>query len=273
MMRDRLMRRGWRFSRIPPHNEDNSIYEAMYPADSIVNRRFYNIGAGGFRHEHWTNVDHASTWYTDRQGEFLEWDLLSGSPLAVEDSVAELVYSSHTIEHVPDEAASHLFGEARRILKPGGVLRVTAPDIALAYVAYRRGDRRFFPHGDAMGGPSIQQLFLYSFASARSTIHPEPKGRRFSDEEIDAMFGAGLTPEALDRCVADYPIDVQKRYPGDHMNWFTPAKVREMLTDAGFVDVVISGFGQSRVPVLRNTGHFDSTAPALSLYLEATRPR
>jgi hypothetical protein len=44
------------------------------------------------------------------------------------------------------------------------------------------------------------------------------------------------------------------------------------LEQAGFTDIIRSGYGQSRCPVLRNTRFFDSTHPKHSIYVEARKP-
>ena len=40
-----------------------SYYQSSYHANSMKMKRFYNIGAGGFYHPYWTNVDYISEWY------------------------------------------------------------------------------------------------------------------------------------------------------------------------------------------------------------------
>jgi predicted SAM-dependent methyltransferase len=47
------------------------------------------------------------------------------------DNSAEAVYSSHMIEHLDRMEAIAFLNEASRILRPGGVLRLAAPDLAL----------------------------------------------------------------------------------------------------------------------------------------------
>jgi hypothetical protein len=32
-------------------------YKQAFPFDSLKQRRFYNVGAGRFRHKYWTNID------------------------------------------------------------------------------------------------------------------------------------------------------------------------------------------------------------------------
>ncbi|MFN5169400.1 MAG: methyltransferase domain-containing protein [Cyclobacteriaceae bacterium] len=47
-------------------------------------------------------------------------------PFPIGDGVADIVISSETIEHLPDQY--HFFREAARILKPGGYLLLTTPN-------------------------------------------------------------------------------------------------------------------------------------------------
>jgi SAM-dependent methyltransferase len=55
--------------------------------------------------------------------------------------------------------------ELRRVLKPGGVLRLGLPDLERAIDAYRRGDRAYFhvPDEDArsLGGKLVTQIVWY----------------------------------------------------------------------------------------------------------------
>lgn len=53
------------------------------------------------------------------------------------DGSARVIYSSHMIEHLDRASARGLLTEARRVLRPGGVVRIVAPDLkrlARAYV-------------------------------------------------------------------------------------------------------------------------------------------
>lgn len=52
------------------------------------------------------------------------------------DGSADVVYSSHMLEHLPRESAAAFLREARRILKPDGVLRISVPDMALLIDKY-----------------------------------------------------------------------------------------------------------------------------------------
>lgn len=50
-------------------------------------------------------------------------------PLPFADGVASVVYSSHLLEHLYLSEAVNLLQECRRVLRPGGVLRMVVPDL------------------------------------------------------------------------------------------------------------------------------------------------
>ena len=86
---------------------DALAYQAV-PNAKLEKRAFYNIGAGNFRHKFWTNVDMPSEWYSNTQADdVVSFDLESLDPLPIETASAEAVYTSHTIEHVSDNAVDN----------------------------------------------------------------------------------------------------------------------------------------------------------------------
>ncbi len=44
------------------------------------------------------------------------------------NNFADLIYTSHTLEHIPMEKVPGAIEEWKRVLKPGGVLRISVPD-------------------------------------------------------------------------------------------------------------------------------------------------
>lgn len=208
------------------------------------------------------------------------YDLMSLAPLPLADSSAEIVYTSHTIEHVTDAGVANLCGECFRVLRPGGVFRITCPNFRLIHAAYLRRDRLFFywtrqiPHDPRcyaipLKEASAEQLFLDQFATPLATISKAPAPRKLNDPEIASIFQNGLSERSLDELTQLCSFNPE--FPGCHINWWTPAKVMRFLRRAGFRNVYRSGFGQSEAPPLRNTQHFDCTHPQISLYVEAIR--
>jgi SAM-dependent methyltransferase len=56
--------------------------------------------------------------------------------LPFKDSTVDVVYSSHMLEHLDREDAVAFLAECRRVLKPGGWLRIAVPDLEQLIHAY-----------------------------------------------------------------------------------------------------------------------------------------
>ncbi len=79
-----------------------------------------------------------------------------GRRLPFPDNSFEAVYSSHTLEHVPRAAVATFLAEIRRVLLPGGVLRLALPDLNKLVDAYRKdGDAEAFMERSLLGMPSL----------------------------------------------------------------------------------------------------------------------
>ncbi|MCM2264351.1 MAG: methyltransferase domain-containing protein, partial [Desulfuromonadales bacterium] len=237
--------------------------------------RYINIGAGSFYHPCWHNLDTPNEYYAKSQKGNLhvQYDLTSHQEMPFEDSTIRVAYTSHVIEHIRNEDVLYLFREVYRCLEPGGYFRITCPDIDLEYEAYRRGDESFWKWPNAYGeyNTTIEQKFLDHFATALTQKHPDKSIRKYDDQEVRTVFQHLSKEEALDYFIEKIPIDNQKNYPGDHINWFNSKKIRLMLEEAGFSDIYNSKYGQSFCPVLRNNNLFDNTCPELSLYIECRK--
>jgi len=64
------------------------------------------------------------------------------NPLPLRDATVKAAYSHHVIEHLPDRMAH--FKEVLRVLQPGGVYRVAAPNGDTAVRKLLEGDRAWF---------------------------------------------------------------------------------------------------------------------------------
>lgn len=277
---------GYEIRKLPLKND---LYRNLYVEDSLKMKRFYNIGAGNFTHPFWQNIDYDSEWYDFNKAKTLsgiQYNLLSLAPFPIDDNSAEVVYSSHTVEHINNAAAQNMFNEAYRILKPNGYLRITTPNIDLEYRAFKENDRAYFYWIDAYSIPqnwkrakwnkpfneaSTEQIFLAHFASSVSTLHSDGAPVRIDDEELRRLFQCMKAENVFDYCISLCPLEIQKKYPGNHINWWNFSKMLSMLGKAGFTKIYLSGYGQSFCPVLRDDRFFDNTHPKISLYVEAIK--
>jgi SAM-dependent methyltransferase len=118
-----------------------------------------NVGCGLRMHNGWTNLDFSpyarlaryrgAAALARRVGllserrfarlqsvdtDILVWDIRRGLPF--KDDTLDVVYHSHTLEHLPRGTAPTFLNECRRVLRSGGVLRVVVPDLQELVASY-----------------------------------------------------------------------------------------------------------------------------------------
>lgn len=88
------------------------------------------IGGHGFR-DGWivTNTNAVARLYLD-----------AAQPWPIEKASVEYVYSDNVIEHLTLESGRRMLREARRSLKPGGIIRIVTPDLRAHVELYLRGE-------------------------------------------------------------------------------------------------------------------------------------
>ena len=74
-----------------------------------------------------------------RDNRYVYHNLKYGIPLP--DSSVDFIFSSHVLHHLYREDAIKLIREALRVLKPGGTMRITVPDLELIVALYLQGRR------------------------------------------------------------------------------------------------------------------------------------
>jgi predicted SAM-dependent methyltransferase len=172
---------------------------------------------------------------------WLNSDLVAGDvyldvtrPLALPDASMAYVFGEHVIEHVPEDTGRRVLAEMFRILRPGGVLRLTTPDLQKIIALYE--DRN----------PAMSREEYVGFLDAITGKRHERACQLFND--FMRMWGHAWVYDEEDLA----------------------AKLRE----AGFVDVARREFGSSpHGPLNGLESHgptWQNTVEAMCL--EATRP-
>jgi|GEM_PF-604497 len=251
----------------------DQLYAALWPAEVLRRRPFYNIGPGGFHHRHWQTIDKDSDAYPSAEFDIdIQFDLLDREPLPVESASAEVIYISHVISLIRDDDARHLFAEARRCLKPGGVFRVNTNDGDAFFRAYQTGDDAFFfwQAGDVDDGVprSLGQKYL-TYVNGHRALHSNAAATKLDDASLAQIVASAPYAEAMDQICAEIDLATLNARPNQSINWWNEAKLYGFLSDAGFAGIYRSGFGQSLCPVLRDTTVFDNTLYKVSLFMEA----
>jgi predicted SAM-dependent methyltransferase len=169
--------------------------------------RGLNIGSSNTILKDWFNVDYFAVY----QNQFF-MDATVRFPMP--DDSLDYIRSEHMIEHVPYLSAMDMLRECRRVLRPGGIVRVATPDLdklARLYDSPRSSE---------------QQRYVDSVLGTWR--------RDYASSEVGVAINNIFLFE-------------------NHYFIFDEGTLGEALAKAGFVDVVVSSPGQSTHDFLRGT--------------------
>lgn len=123
--------------------------------------RRLNWGCGEDPPAGWVNSD-----LLDGPGVDVSCDIREGLP--VEDGWFEYVVSMHALQMIRYPELVPVLAELRRVLRPGGVLRLGLPDVEKGIQAFHRGDRDYFlvPDEEArgLGGKFVLHMLWFGWS-------------------------------------------------------------------------------------------------------------
>jgi predicted SAM-dependent methyltransferase len=186
--------------------------------------QYLDLGCGPNLHAGFINAD-----YSWRPGIDICWDFGRGLPLAT--ASLQGIFSEHCLEHFSLENADAILAECKRVLRPGGVIRIVVPDAEL-------------------------YLGLYAERQAGTTEVRFPY-------EADESFAGTYTPLLSVNRV----FYVRRDSPAGHWCMFDFALLRMLLEGHGFRDVVKRSFQTGGDPNLLVD---NADRASESLYVEAT---
>ena len=136
--------------------------------------RRLNWGCGDWTEPGWINSD-----IKEASGVDLVADIRDGLPLET-DSI-DYAVSIHSLPEIPFTEIVPALTELRRVLKPGGVLRLALPDLDKGIDAYHRKDTEYFkvPDQDAksVSAKFVTQMVWYGYSRSLFT-------REFIEEQL-----------------------------------------------------------------------------------------
>lgn len=146
------------------------------------------------------------------------------------------VYSSHTVEHLYRAQAGQLVRECFRVLQPGGVCRLVLPDLQAAV-------RRYLARLEGSAGGEAGDQFMEELL-----MHPAspPRG----------------------------PLGWYHRVLAFHQHkWmYDAASLRQMFTEAGFVEVTNPGCCQGRLPGVERIENPSRVEAGAGVVVEGLKP-
>jgi hypothetical protein len=147
--------------------------------------RRLNWGCGQHVAPGWINSD-----VKEEAGVDLVADIRDGLPL--ETNSIDYAVSIHTLPEFSYPELVPVLEELRRVLKPGGTLRLALPDLRRGIDAYRDGDENYFKVGagevSSLGGRFIVQMLWYGYSRSLFT----------ADFALELMEKAGF--KAVSEC-------------------------------------------------------------------------
>jgi predicted SAM-dependent methyltransferase len=128
--------------------------------------RRLNWGCGEWAQPGWINSD-----VKPEPGIDIVADIREGLPL--ESDSIDYAVSIHSLPEIPLTELVPTLAELRRVLKPGGVLRLALPDLDKGIAAYHRKQREYFKVSDedakSMGGKFITQMLWFGYSHSLFT--------------------------------------------------------------------------------------------------------
>jgi SAM-dependent methyltransferase len=176
-------------------------------------------------------------------------NLAKGIPFP--DASVDAVVHSHVLEHLDRDLVPAFFAEIQRVLKPSGVHRIAVPDFEkrcrayLTHLSVCAGAAEAVRHDEYVAGILEQSVRKEAFGSARQSPL-----RRWLENRI---LG-----------------DARRR--GETHQWmYDRVNLAVLLEQAGFRDVVVQPFNQSRISDWERYGLDLEGHRQESLYMEAVR--
>jgi predicted SAM-dependent methyltransferase len=161
---------------------------------------YLDIGCGRKNDPSFCNLDY--NWYP---GIDVCWDVTKGLPFP--DTYVAGIFTEHMLEHIPFSAAINFLGECRRVLLPGGLLRIVMPDGELYLSEYSKhlsGQPYCIPNSGAELGFSsaiidVNRIFRgygHQFIWDFETLQAVLVACGFSNV-VRRSFGEGADPKLL----------------------------------------------------------------------------
>jgi predicted SAM-dependent methyltransferase len=99
-------------------------------------RNYMNLGSGNDRLDDYVAVD----FFSSSAGYGADFRY----PFLIDDAVFDGIFTEHTLEHLSYAEVAKVLAECRRMLKPGGIIRIIVPDLSIFVENYASNNESWF---------------------------------------------------------------------------------------------------------------------------------
>ena len=227
------------------------------------NKFYLNIGGFIFLKRNWRVLEYISESYPISKY-LIDYDvnLLLNQKLPLSSEHVDLIYTSHTLEHLLEDSVSYNIREQYRILKKNGVLRIVVPDIDILWGACKKKDFRILNYFGKKKEQTIPEYFL-------STFSIKKVNKNILENDFDNLEKL----EFLIKYETKQIEDLNRHDFSTHICWFNFEKIRNILIKNGFEDQNIRkcSYLKSKEKEMRDSQFFDNTNPEISLFVECVK--
>ena len=245
---------------------DSKLYKDFNKSD-----KFINFGSGAFFHNRWKNYDYPgqSNYYKSIQGsegkDFYAIDLCSYNLSVPEpDESVNLIYCSHTLEHIDSKSSIRFLRECFRILKKDGVMRVALPNTKNDFVLLR------CLLSQSLVTEDVKEKYLRDVAS-----HILTDSQKLSIKEIRDLS------DSTDQESYEFFNNIIKKYtdfaefkmtnPERHINYWDYENLIKISSNIGFSFCIPCYQGSSVALPFTNLHVFDNTESQISIYADIVK--
>jgi len=213
-------------------HQDKKAYEGFKNGSLFI-----NLGSGSFSHPKWKNFDFpgVSSFYKCLQGkkniDFFPIDLNQKDlKLPFKNKTVSLIYCSHTLEHLSQDAIKRVLKECKRVLIKGGILRVVLPntknDFERAKLIF---DQNISSHGNLK-----EDILLSSAKLMYSSINYLDKEnilKKIIDSDCSAeIFSKSIKNESKIQKINEF----ESNHPERHITYIDHNILKEFSREIGF---------------------------------------